>query len=170
MSASPLIALRVGSRLFDMGKLWTGLTLFLFPCFAQLPNLFLVGGEYSSSASPKFSGFAAFAKPVNQSLGMYSFTLHQALIHNKNLVTSDTTGLADDFPKTRACSKRGCLALVGLGTAGVSSGAAITPAYAAGGGFVFRSTGGWALGAFALENMTSGWKKPNALLGIGRIF
>lgn len=141
-----------------------GATVTLKP--APLPNLFLVGGEYGTSTSPHFSGFVALALPVSTTAGLYSYSMYQGLIQNGKLVTSTTTGLADDL-KTISF-KQGALVLVGLGTAGVSTGAATTGAFAGGGGLLFRWNDGWVTGVMGIQNAAAGSSKPNLLVAFGR--
>lgn len=131
-----------------------------------LPNIFLAGTEYGTSTSPHYSGFLAIALPVSQPLGLYSYSMYQGLIVNKKLTTSTTTGGADDL-KTM-CFKRGCAALVGLTTAGVSTGTSTSLALSGGGGLLFRWNNGWVVAAFGVQNLAAGVSKPSLLVGFGR--
>lgn len=133
---------------------------------ADLPTLFLAGGEYSSSTSPHYSGFAAIASPVSTSLGAYVYGLYQGLIVKGKLTTSTTAGGADDL-KTY-CWKQGCLALVVVGTAGVSASSTAGLALADGGGFTWRTNSGWVAGLMAIQNTAAGVSKPSVLAGFGR--
>jgi hypothetical protein len=135
---------------------------------AALPNLFLAGGEYGSASSPHFSGFLAIALPVSAPVGLYSYSMYQGLIVKGKLVTSTTTGAADDL-KT-FCFKPGCLALVALAAAGISNGATANLATATGGGFVFRFSDGWAVAVFGVKNTAAGTSNPNLLIGFGRVW
>jgi hypothetical protein len=136
------------------------------PTKATLPNLFLAGAEYQDGASPHFSGFVAIALPVSTTAGLYSYSMYQGLVIGGKLVTSTTTGLADDL-KT-FCVKAGCFVLVGLATAGASTSSATQAAFAGGGGLLFRFTNSWAVSFFEVQNTAAGVSKPSALLAFGR--
>lgn len=131
-----------------------------------LPSVFLVGGEYSSTSSPHFSGFAALAVPVSNSLGMYSYSQYQSLFVKNKITTSTTTGIADDL-KT-VCFKGGCAVLVGLASAGAATSTTTQAAFSGGGGLLFRLSNSWAVSAFAVQNTVGGSGKPSVLLGVGR--
>jgi hypothetical protein len=131
-----------------------------------LPSLVMIGAEYGTSTNPHYSGFLSIALPVSQPLGLYSYSLYQGLIINKKLVTSTTTGGADDL-KT-FCFKPGCAVLVGLETAGVSTGTSTSLALSGGGGLLFRWNNGWVVAAFGVQNLAAGVSKPSILAGVGR--
>jgi hypothetical protein len=131
-----------------------------------LPNFFLAGGEYNSASAPHFSGFAAMALPVSTSVGLYSYSMYQALVVKGKLTTSTTTGVADNL-KT-FCWKPGCFALVGLAAAGAATSTSANLAAATGGGGVFMFSNGWAVAAFGIQNTVGGVTKPAGLIGFGR--
>lgn len=139
---------------------------FVPPGTTTLPSVFLAGAEYSSYSSPHFSGFAAIALPVSAPAGLYSWSMEQFLLAHGKLVTSVTTGAADNLKSQ--CWKRGCLSLVGIATAGVSTSTVTQAAFSGGGGVLWRWHNGWCAGLFELQNNAAGVSRPNTLIGGGR--
>jgi hypothetical protein len=143
------------------------------PGKVELPNWAGTGGEYSTSTSPHFSGWAAFAVPVNTALGAYSFTIEQALLQDGKIVTAVTTGI-DDILKA-ASVKRGTWTLHGIATiGGASTPTATTAAFAGGGGLMFTFKekfwifpAGFTIEGFAIQNKAGSSAKPSILLGGG---
>ena len=136
-------------------------------CMGQtkLPNWAGFGGEYSTSDSPHFSGWAALAVPVSQPAQIYSFSMYQGLIQQGKLVTSTTAGLGTILKTQQLGSATAYL--IGVGTAGVANGTATTAAFSGGGFLVVHFKRGWTLEAGGLQNKTGAGAKPNLLVGGG---
>ena len=154
-----------------------------------LPSWVGAGGEYSGSSSPHYSGWVAYATPVNTALQAYSFTLGQVLVVNGKLVKSVTTGV-DDLLKT-VPTKHGDFTVHGIGTIGGSTASSQQPtasgqqptanqaspnalATAVGGGLMFRFRKqvwifppGFTVEVFALNNNIGSASKPSVLIGGG---
>jgi hypothetical protein len=133
-----------------------------------LPNFAGVGSIYSTTQSPKWSGWAALGLPVSQTGQVYSFTLYQAVpVTGKVVPTiSTTTGLATIMRTFKA--SRGTLFIIALGTAGVStSTTATTGAFAGGGGAFFKMPSGLVLEVVGIQNKAAGSTSPEILAGLG---
>lgn len=116
--------------------------------FAQLPNFAAVGGEYSGS-TPRGSVILALGVPVSNSLGAWSYTMHQQTFAHGHVSDITTTGF---LVKIREYStKWGHININGLGTLGGATG--VTSSFAlSDGGFVsdtFKSGLGFWVGGVA---------------------
>jgi hypothetical protein len=133
---------------------------------SSLDNWAGVGSIYNSSGSPRWSGYVALAVPVSAAAQVYSFSLDQWTFVDGKLVNSTTTGVATILREFK--TRFGTLFVLGLGTAGVSTGStSTTGAFAGGGGALWRWLSGLTAQLFGIQNKVANAVGPELLGGIG---
>lgn len=95
-------------------------------------NFLIFGGGYSPGTSPKAATTMAFGTLINTANKIYSYSAYSATFYKGKPTTSLQTGIATPL----RCIKAFCLD--GLGTGGVSSGAATTGAISLGGAATYQ--------------------------------
>ena len=102
------------------------------PLWAQstLPNFAAIGGEYSGS-TPRGSMVIALGVPVSNSLGAWSYTMHQQTFSHGKVNDITTTGFLVSIRDYK--TKWGHININGLGTIGGATGTTTSLALSDGG-------------------------------------
>jgi hypothetical protein len=136
----------------------------------QAPNHWAgCGSQYSSSDSPRWSGWCSVALEISTSQKLYSYSLYQIIpVPGKAPTTSTITGGWLDL-KDQSIGRFGSLHVGGLLAAGAAvSSTATTGAFAGGGLGIWVLPSKLTVEFGVIQNKAAANARPQILLGFGR--